>query len=119
MSYKIVDGDTIVGTAEEAPVLSSLDLGSLLIGQGKVESFAIANTGLTTASYNVTVSGVNTTIMSDVELSLDNQKTWSSTNVVPSGIAANRISDTIHVRYTPSEGTITTAGTFLIRVDEV
>lgn len=76
----------------------------------------IGNTGASAATFTVQVSGLTSGIRDNVTYSLDNN-TWQS-EVAVSGVAANEISQLIHVRYTPDADDFTTSGTFLIHVAE-
>ena len=116
MSFKFISSSETGDTAAEADTLPSGDLGSQLVGQSKTGSFAIGNTGTTESIYTVTVSGINTAVNNDVELSLDTFE-WE-TSVIVSGVHANRISDAVFYKYTPSADTPSSNGSFLLRIDE-
>lgn len=117
MSFKFVLGSQSVTTSSEATGSTSKDLEGIFIGQSKTNVMQIANTGSSTATYTISVSGVNTDIKTSTEVSLDN--VTYATTVVASGVAAGRLSDAIYYKVTPAAGSIVGSGTVYIRADEV
>lgn len=117
MSFKFIAGQGTGFAALDEDVLSELDLTGVFIGQKKRESFRLGNTGAVIIDFAISTSGVNPSIIDDVEYSIDGGSTFGTT-VTISGVQPNEISQDIFVEYTPQEGDVLGAGSFLIRVDE-
>lgn len=122
MSFKWIHEDYTGFTAVDATgdnILEDddLEISGIMIGDTKEIHFRLGNTGTSEASFQISASGVNSTIVDDVEFSEDNGLSWLTPACV-SGLAPNEVSDLIRCKYTPAEGEITGTGSFLIRVDE-
>lgn len=116
MSFKFIANTNTTLTAADADTLTSIDMGAALKGQTKKSSFQLGNTGSSDTTFTCVVSGVESGIRSNVAYSLDGN-TWSS-SVAISGVAANDITNLIHVKYTPDADDFTSSGAFLINVVE-
>lgn len=115
---KFVPAESTALTTADAIELELLEVSGVFIDQKKEESFRIGNESITEAHYQITTSGLNTTINDDVEYSTDSGVTFETTATV-SGIQPNQMSERIIVRYTPEQGELLGVGSFLIRVDEI
>ena len=118
MSYKFISDEYTGFTSADADTLEELNVSGVFIGHEKRVGFRIGNTGTQVAEYTAFASGLNATIIDDVEFSSDNGTTFSTTATV-SGIRPNEVSDRIVCKYTPAEGEYLGIGSFLIHVDEV
>ena len=117
MSFKFIEADATEYTAADATEEEELNVSGVFTQQDYYEAFRIGNTGSALADYDITTSGVNTTINDDVTYSIDEGENWETTATV-SGVAPNEISERVRVKYTPDEGEYVGVGSFLIRVDE-
>ena len=120
MSFNWIDGGFTGFTALDAsPLLADddLEISGIFIGETEEINFRLGNTGASETTFDISVSGVNSTINDDVEFSIDNGLSWATSASI-SGVQPNDCTDLIRCRYTPAEGEITGVGSFLIRVDE-
>lgn len=119
MSFKFIDGDDTGYTAADSASLTDDDLtySGIFVGDTEELYFRLGNTGTTDKIFDISASGVNSTIIDDVEFSLDNGQTWATTASI-SGVKPNAVTDLIKMRYTPADGEILGVGSFLLRVDE-
>lgn len=119
MSFKFIDEENTEFTAADASYLTDDDLtmSGVFVNQEAQQAFMIGNTGSDLAIFNISTSGVNTTINDDVEYSIDNGNSWATTATV-SGVEPNGVSERIRVRYTPAEDEYLGVGSFLIKVNE-
>lgn len=117
MSFIFIEEDATEFTAADATEEDELSVSGIFIGQTKQVGFRLGNTSTSGVDLTITTSGVNTTVLDDVEYSTDNGTTWDTT-VTVSGVKANAITDRILCRYTPATDEYLGVGSFLIRVDE-
>lgn len=117
MAHKFVNQGYTGIDANGATEDTSYDLGAIFWNQAKELIFRIGNTGSSTTDYQLSASGLNSGILGYVEFS-DDHDTWSET-LTMSGVAPNRITDTLYCRFTCPDDAYVASGTFLIRVDEV
>lgn len=119
MSFNWIDNGDTGFTALGATTISDddLEISGIFVGETEEVSFRLGNLGSSTTTFDISASGVNSTIIDDVEFSYDNGLSWDTTAHV-SGVRPNECTDLIRCRYTPAEGEITGVGSFLIRVDE-
>ena len=116
MSFKFVSASLQTDITADVPVLHSIDLGGVLVDIDYDMSFAIGNNDDAWRQYGITTSGLNATVNADVTFSTDGVD-WATT-VTMSGIPPKKVSNTVYCRYRPGADTATTAGTFLIKVNE-
>ena len=117
MSYKFIVGTENQLTAAGLDAITSLEISGIFPTQTEEFSFRIANTGSAEAHFNITSSGVNSSVLTDVTFSDDNGLTFETTAQV-SGVQPNAVSERVVGRYTPSAGSVLGVGSFLVRVDE-
>lgn len=116
MSFKFITSANTALQANEADLLTDIDLEGIFKGQTKFSGFHIGNTGAASATYTFSIDGGESEITDNAFLSLDN-RTWQTT-VAVSGLKPNGVSELIKVKYTPDVDDYTTDGTFLIDVVE-
>lgn len=117
MSFKFIDTEYTGMDAAGAPVLEEEPLGYIFGLKSQRFAFRIANTSNSVKNYQLTASGENAIINSEVEFSKD-KSDWLD-QVCVSGIQPNNISDPLWCRFTPTEEMFLTSGTFLIQCSEV
>jgi hypothetical protein len=117
MSFRFVDPEYTGLTALEATELEEITFSGMFVGQEKKRNFRLGNLGDETTDFHVTASGLNSTIIDDVDFSINNGLSFETT-VTVSGIKPNDVSDNLIVRYQSQPGDVVGLATFLIRVDE-
>lgn len=118
MTWKIIDASYTGISAADADAETSFSLGYLFVGQEEKWAFRIGNTGSATADYHISVSGVNTALMSGLQYSTD--KVTYDYHAFVKAVPAGQISDTIYCKFKidDDDTVYMTSGTVLMRVDE-
>lgn len=118
VNWKLIPYTYTSPDAGGASADTSYDLGALVKNDEYYQQFKLGNTASTAIDLQLSVSGVNSNIIEDVEFSLDNGLTYYS-SVTISGLQPNMVSDIVICRLSTDDQMFTTSGTFIIRVDEV
>jgi len=115
MSYKFISKDEVVDSASEARGITTLDIGNCLYGMDKITSFRLGNVGASSASFDITISGINTTLVDDTQLSDDGDNWSSSVSLV---LDAGVISDQIYIKHNARAGAVIDSGIIRVHVVE-
>jgi hypothetical protein len=118
MTFKLVDPDYNGMDALGGDAITDFDFGPILWLQEIITPFRIGNLNATETDFYITTSGVNSTIITEVDYSLDNKATWGSSMTV-SGVQPNSITQNLYCRYTNPSDAATCSGSFLIHIEEV
>jgi len=112
--FKLVSASDTSMTARDAGKLDELDLGLVFYGGRVGSKFRIGNTTNSRQNFLVFASSANQKLASGVEFSLDG-RSWSDS--ITTTVAANRMSDVIHMRLTVPGGSPIGDSTFLINIE--
>ena len=113
--HKFIPIDYVGVSAEDATADTSYDLGTVFYNEAKKKVFLLGNTSGTHRNYVISASGQNTTLVTGVQFSTDDNTYAAYVSV---GVDLHQISTPIYCKFTCPEGITNGSGIFLIRVDE-
>lgn len=116
MTWKFVSFSDEAVSAADADTLTTLDFGNALYKETKKVKFRLGNTGGNVASFTVQVSGVNSTLIADTTLSLDD--TSYSSSVFVSGVDAGQISPVVFAKHVVRADAVAASGIVRMHVVE-
>lgn len=119
MSFKYIDPDNVGYTAGDATELTELAFGKQLPGQEEIAKLRLGNTGGSDATFTVTGTSTNTSILDGFTISDDGETYVAmTTGITISNLKPNAISDVIYVKFTVPDDAYISNGTIRLDVAE-